>query len=485
MKTVLAIGGSDSSGCSGVQADLKVFSALGLHGATTLTSVTAQNTQLVARAAPLEASLVQAQLASTFDDLRVCGVKVGLTGSATTLRTIGETLRPLKDSPVPIVVDPVIHSSTGKRLLSPDAQEALLQQLVPLATLITPNAHEAEALTGISVKTPEDAVEAGRVLIARGCGAVLVKGGHFESRRGTDVLILPEQVLTFPAELVPALHTRGTGCSLASAITAFLVRGLSLSAAVPAAKEFVRRAIEGGYSVGEGPGPIDSMHAQRCAHSPTRPVGRFHALTDQLLQTQHTHVEIAKMALEGGAEVIQYREVARIKAAVEIERAAQIAALCEDYGATFIVNDRADIARAAGAAGVHLGKEDLPPTLARALLGPNALIGHTANTLADALLADAAPVDYIGIGPVFGTTSKANAPEALGIERFHHIASQVSKPVIAIGGIEVCHVNEVIDAGAFGIAVLSGLWPDASGESQIERYADALKVAVAKKDVYP
>jgi thiamine-phosphate diphosphorylase len=174
-----------------------------------------------------------------------------------------------------------------------------------------------------------------------------------------------------------------------------------------------------------------------------------------------------------------------MKTAVEIERALQIAALCEEYDATFIVNDRADIARAAGAAGVHLGKEDLPPPLARALLGPHALIGHTANTLADALLADEAPVDYIGVGPVFGTTSKANAPEALGVEQFHRIASQVTKPVIAIGGIEVCHVNEVIGAGAFGIAVLSGLWPDVFGASQIERYAEALNDAVAKQDSHP
>jgi thiamine-phosphate pyrophosphorylase len=227
------------------------------------------------------------------------------------------------------------------------------------------------------------------------------------------------------------------------------------------------------------------MHAQRYVHSPTRPVGRFHALTDQFLQEQYTHVEIARRALQGGADVIQYREVSRVKTAVEIERVAQIVTLCEEHGATCIVNDRADIARAAGAAGVHLGKEDLPPTLARELLGPTALIGHTANTLADALLADEAPVDYIGVGPVFGTTSKANAPEALGVERFHRIASQVTKPVIAIGGIEVCHVNEVMDAGAFGIAVLSGLWPDMNGACHIERYAEALSAAVAKQDSRP
>ena len=485
MKTVLAIGGSDSSGCSGVQADLRTISALGLHGATTLTTVTAQNTLRVERAAPLDTALVQAQLDSTLGDLRVAGIKIGLTGPAETLRIIGQALRALKGASIPIVVDPVIHSSTGRRLLTPEAQEALLHELVPLATLLTPNADEAQALTGISVKTPEDAVEAGRALITRGCGAVLVKGGHFETQRGTDVLVLRDQVVTFPGELVPALHTRGTGCSLASAITAFLVKGQPLSAAVPAAKEFVRRAIATGYSVGDGPGPIDSMHAQRHVHSPTRPVGRFHALTDQFLQEQHTHVEIARRALQGGADVIQYREVSRMKTAVEIERALQIAALCEEYDATFIVNDRVDIARAAGAAGVHLGKEDLPPTLARALLGPHALIGHTANTLADALLADEAPVDYIGVGPVFRTTSKANAPEALGVEQFHRIASQVTKPVIAIGGIEVCHVNEVIGAGAFGIAVLSGLWPDVFGASQIERYAEALTAAVAKQDSRP
>lgn len=485
MKTVLAIGGSDSGGCSGIQADLKTISALGFHGATALTSVTAQNTLGVHTTEPLSRQTLSNQLRSIYQDLNPGALKTGLLVNADTVSLIAETITSHLPPTIPVVVDPVIHSSTGQLLLPPAGQEALLETLLPLTTLVTPNADEATALTGVPVHTPTDAVKAGRALLKRGCKGVLIKGGHFTEEPATDLLVLPNQVHRFVAPPLLAPNARGTGCSLASAIAALLMSGLQLREAIEAAKAFIYDSIRAGYSIGAGPGPIDVLHSRRpyAPHPPRCQPGRFHALTDQHLQNKHTHLEIAQMALQGGADVIQYREVNPVSTQVRVETARAIKALCDDAGATFIVNDRVDVAHAVGASGVHLGKHDLCPTVARGILGPNAIIGRTANSLEEALEVSGMPVDYIGAGPVFGTTSKEGAPPALGLELFSRIAAEAGKPVIAIGGIQPPNVRSLFDAGAYGIAVLSGLWRGEDPLTSIREYHHVLKGSVTKREL--
>lgn len=187
-------------------------------------------------------------------------------------------------------------------------------------------------------------------------------------------------------------------------------------------------------------------------------VGRLHVITDEVLQTRFTHVELAAAVAAGGADVIQYREKRQVATREMMRVAALMRLACQEFGATMLIDDRVDVAAAVGASAVHLGRDDLPPYAAREILGPDAIIGGTANSVEEAVKVARQPVDYLGVGPVFGTTSKGDrAAPMLGLERFAAICSAVEKPVIGIGSITVEHVADVLSAGAFGVAVLSAV----------------------------
>lgn len=188
-----------------------------------------------------------------------------------------------------------------------------------------------------------------------------------------------------------------------------------------------------------------------------RAVGRLHVITDEVLQSRFTHAELAQRAADGGADAIQYREKRPLTTRELVEAATASGRAIGGSGASLIVNDRVDVASVAGA-DVHLGRDDLEPCAARSLLGAESVIGGTANSLEEALRVAAEPVDYIGVGPVYGTTSKGDrAAPRMGLERLAEIAAAVQKPVIAIGGIQAENVAEVMAAGAHGIAVLSAV----------------------------
>jgi hydroxymethylpyrimidine/phosphomethylpyrimidine kinase len=252
---VLTIAGSDSSGGAGIQADLKTIAATGGYGASAVTALTAQNTCGVTAAAEVGLDLVRAQIDAVFSDLRVAAVKTGMLSSRPVIETVAAALRDYR--PARYVLDPVMISKTGFPLLRPDAVTALTEALLPLATLVTPNVHEAQALTGITVETPVEAEAAGRRLVDAGAAAVLVKGGHLRERRATDVLVTRDEVRVFPGTFLDARHTHGTGCTYSAAIATYLARGLALVEAIDRAKAYITEAIRGGLAVGRGVGPTD------------------------------------------------------------------------------------------------------------------------------------------------------------------------------------------------------------------------------------
>jgi hydroxymethylpyrimidine/phosphomethylpyrimidine kinase len=252
---VLTIAGSDSSAGAGIQADLKAISANGGYGASVITAITAQNTRGVTAAAELDLDLIRAQADAVFGDLRVAAAKTGMLASAAVIETVAKVLRDYR--PPHYVLDPVMVSKTGFPLLRPEAVGALREALLPLATLLTPNVHEARALTGLPVRTPAEAEAAGRQLLAAGAGAVLVKGGHLEERPATDVLVTREGVRVFAGEHLDARHTHGTGCTYSAAIATQLAHRRPLEEAIARAKAYVTEAIRGGLPVGQGIGPTD------------------------------------------------------------------------------------------------------------------------------------------------------------------------------------------------------------------------------------
>ncbi len=252
---VLTIAGSDSSAGAGIQADLKAISATGGYGATVITAITAQNTRGVTRALELEPALIRDQIAAVFDDLPVAAVKSGMLASSRVIETVAEALA--GHPAPPYVLDPVMVSKSGFPLLEPAAVDALRRLLLPLATLVTPNVHEAAALTGRPVRTPADAEAAARRLVDAGAAAVLVKGGHLEISPATDVLVTSAGARHFPGEHLDARHTHGTGCTYSAAIATLLAHGRPLVDAIAVAKRYLTEAIRDGLPIGAGIGPTD------------------------------------------------------------------------------------------------------------------------------------------------------------------------------------------------------------------------------------
>ena len=184
-------------------------------------------------------------------------------------------------------------------------------------------------------------------------------------------------------------------------------------------------------------------------------VPRLHVITDETVQDRYRHVELAEFALAGGADAVQFREKRPRNARQLIDVAAAIASACRSADAALIVDDRADVCLSVGAAGVHVGRNDLDVATARRIVGPNALIGGTANSLEEAIAVAATDVDYLGVGPVYGTQSKANPAPVMGLDTLSAIVEHIGKPVIAIGGITAVRIPEVMATGVHGIAVLS------------------------------
>lgn len=203
-------------------------------------------------------------------------------------------------------------------------------------------------------------------------------------------------------------------------------------------------------------------------------IGDLHVLTDTTLQDRFTHVELAVRAAAGGADVIQFREKRPGSTRTLVKTARAVVEAARGAGVRVVVNDRADVAAAAGAAGVHLGREDLDPGIARRILGPEAILGATANSLEEALRVARTDVDYLGVGPVFGTRSKADPARPLGLQGLKEIVEAVDKPVIAIGTLTPDRVARVLDAGARGVAVLSAVVLDVDPEAAARRFRKVL-----------
>ena len=258
----LTIAGSDSSGGAGIQADLKTFAACGVYGASAITALTAQNTKGVTGIHDVPADFITAQIDAVFTDLDVKAVKIGMVARREAIEAIVAGL--IRWSPQHVVVDPVMVATSGARLLSPDAIDALRKKLVPRASLITPNLPEAAALLDEAMAESEADIERqGRQLLALGCPAVLIKGGHAHGPESIDYLIDGSSVIRLAAPRIATNNTHGTGCSLSSAIAAGLAKGSRLDTAVRDAKAYVSAAIAAAdrLNVGHGHGPIHHFHA--------------------------------------------------------------------------------------------------------------------------------------------------------------------------------------------------------------------------------
>jgi hydroxymethylpyrimidine/phosphomethylpyrimidine kinase len=254
----LTIAGSDSGGGAGIQADLKTFSALGVFGMTAITAVTVQNTRGVSGFETLAPATVRAQIEAVATDIGVDAAKTGMLASAEIVEAVADAVE--ATGIVNLVVDPVFVSKHGHALLAPDAVASLRGRLLPLATLVTPNLPEAEGLTGLEVRTPDDMRRAAAAIVALGPRGVLVKGGHATGTpEAADLLVVDGIEAWLRVPRIDTPHTHGTGCTLSAAIAGHLATGASLEDAVREGKAFVTEAIRHALAIGGGIGPVDQL----------------------------------------------------------------------------------------------------------------------------------------------------------------------------------------------------------------------------------
>lgn len=252
----LTIAGSDSGGGAGIQADLKAMEANGVFGASAITAVTAQNTQSVTMSYDLPVRMVAQQIDAVATDFEVAATKTGMLSSAEIIETVAAKVE--EHDLFPFVVDPVMISKSGYKLLKPDAMGTLRDVLLPMATVVTPNVHEAEHLTGTKIRSIDDARKVAEQIYAMGPESVLVKGGHLlEVADAADLLFDGSEFHVFRAPRVDTEHTHGTGCTFASALAAHLARGRDLKTAIAYAKRYVTSAIQNALALGGGHGPTN------------------------------------------------------------------------------------------------------------------------------------------------------------------------------------------------------------------------------------
>jgi hydroxymethylpyrimidine/phosphomethylpyrimidine kinase len=252
--TAISIAGSDSGGGAGIQADLKAFAAAGVHGTTAITALTAQNTVAVEAVHPVPPAMIVAQVRAIVTDIGVDAAKVGMLGTEATIEAVVDGLRLLADG-TPVVVDPVMVAESGASLLEPGAREALIERILPLADVITPNLAEARELTGLGADAP--AVELAKAALQLGPGAVVVTGGH--GAEGADVLATGgSETLSISGPMHESGAAHGSGCTHSATLAALLARGIGLREAAIEARQVAGGAVENGLrGIGAGAGPVD------------------------------------------------------------------------------------------------------------------------------------------------------------------------------------------------------------------------------------
>jgi hydroxymethylpyrimidine kinase / phosphomethylpyrimidine kinase / thiamine-phosphate diphosphorylase len=273
LKTALSIAGSDSGAGAGIQADLKMFSALDVYGCTAITAITAQNTKQVAGIFEIAPSMVEQQIRSVLTDMRPDAIKVGMVYSSPIIDAVYRSLK--KISKIPIVLDPILAAGTGDKLLRSEAYKSFASKLIPSCTLITPNRMEAEKLAGTVIRTENGAIEAATKIKKLGAENVIVKGGHFGSAYVTDLLLDSKGTITkFTNPRLKIKEIHGSGCSFSSAVTAYLAKSMALTEACKKANEYVHIAIRDALRIGRGlpiANPISVIH---------RDASRYHTVTD-------------------------------------------------------------------------------------------------------------------------------------------------------------------------------------------------------------
>lgn len=469
---VLAISGSDSSGCAGMQMDVKVCSALGAHALSAVTATTAQSSQTFYSSNKTPNDALHSQLLSTLE-LSVDAIKIGMLLDTEQINLISETLRSRRS--IPIVIDPVMVTTSGKTLWSNEMQDAFSRSLLPLATLITPNIPEAELLSGISIKNKQDIEQAAKIIASLGCAAVLVKGGHFDRQNASyiqDYFYSNTRSFWLSTPLVNQANTRGTGCALSSSIASALASSYSIYDAVVIGKMTIQQGLRQAYALKQGRenqhGPILITHfpnnyedlpylSLEAGISTDLPI--FPECTKQGSLGLYPVIDRAswlERLLPLGINTAQVRIKDLEGDALKKELCAAIA-LGKQHQCRLFINDYWELAIELGAYGVHLGQEDLDEADIEAIRGAGLRLGTSTHCHYEVARAHAYRPSYIAIGPVYPTTTKDMPWIPHGLEGFEYWQATLDYPLVAIGGINAERIPAIKQLKASGIAMITAI----------------------------
>jgi hydroxymethylpyrimidine kinase/phosphomethylpyrimidine kinase/thiamine-phosphate diphosphorylase len=458
------IAGSDSGGGAGIQADLLTMNALGVHGCSTVTAITAQSTQGIRRIEVVPSWMVEEQLRALEGDLPPQAVKTGMLATTENLLVAAHVCARLGP---PLVCDPVLAATLGGTLLGPEALDVLKCEMLPRATVLTPNLTEAETLADMKIAGPSDAEEAAARLLAMGAKAVLLKGGHMEGETCADFWTDGRRRAWLSSPRLPVRHTHGGGCTLSAAIAACLALGHDALDAAVVAKAYVNQGLRTGGGVGRGRGPL--------AHGPwpsdpddmphLGPDTAFHRTPaafppcDEGSLGLYPVVDRAAWVDRLGALGVRTIQI-RVKDLADDARRSEIeaaAAAARARGVQLYVNDDWEAAVRCGAHGVHLGQDDLDGADLGAVLRAGLRLGISTHGYGELARALACRPSYVALGTLFESPSKSFAHAPLGLDAFARIRRLSGVPVVAIGGITLESAPAVLAAGADGCAIISDI----------------------------
>ena len=495
---VWSVAGSDSGAGAGLQADLRAFEAMDVHGCTVVAAITAQNSVGVQLIAPVDAAVFEAQLAALADDMPPAAIKVGMIGSVANLRVLVrwiDRLR-LQHPGLAVVVDPVLGASTGARFAQADVMQAYRDELLPRADVITPNRAEAALLLNQASLDDALAIEqAAQALQVLGCKTVIITGGDAQGLNSEDYCLSSHAQGWLRLPRVVTAHNHGTGCVFASTVAAAMARGFVSMEALVIAKMATTHALRHAYAAGQGAGPVRprSDFAQLLENLPTFSLPRNSAQA-QSPQKQPLHfaplsdanlglyavVDSAawvQRVLSSGVKTVQLR--IKSPELIDIRREVQLAIQhAKAANAQLFINDHWQLAIEEGAYGVHLGQEDLHVADLQAIAQAGLRLGLSTHCYWEVCRAWALQPSYIACGPMYATQSKDMPWQPQGTHNVAYWSALLPLPLVAIGGITIERVSEARKAGAAGVAVISAITAAASPEAAIMALNQSLEHAI-------
>jgi hydroxymethylpyrimidine kinase/phosphomethylpyrimidine kinase/thiamine-phosphate diphosphorylase len=478
---VWSIAGTDSGGGAGLQADQKAFEAFGVHGCSVVAAVTAQNSQVVQQLQAVDADLLSAQMDALERDLPPAAIKIGLLGSVENLRRVCRMVDRLREHPagrsLALVVDPVLGASTGANFADAELLQAYRNELLPRASLITPNRAEAERLLG-AAGTGLTSAQAARQLLDTGCEAVVITGGdarHGDSPLDTtlshDYMLTPQASGWLGGERIATRHNHGTGCVFASSAAAAMACGFVAADALVLAKMAITHALRHAYPAGQGAGPVAPqadfadhlgnlpMLSGVDAAAPVRQVARFAAMGDAAIGVYAVvdSAQWVQRVLDSGIRTVQLRIKDPQDPTLRDQIASAIEAGRRTDGARVFINDHWQLALQEGAWGVHLGQEDLEGADIHALQAAGIRLGISTHSYWEVVRARALGPSYIACGPIFPTQAKVMPWIPQGMDNLRYWSALLDQPVVGIAGIGKGNMQAVAECGPSGAAVISAI----------------------------